>query len=225
MRYYINYVNKGGSNTGKVEVLAEKETIEIYDYKAEYKKNNVVPNEYGKVGIVLNCGNGEFHLSEYIEDKLGIESSELITFEHEIDRFNPALVKLIEDENKDGKLNEFNVAYCVKYIPFEYYQPTKLDYGSYYGEYFNIIEYDGNESIDLLEEKMNTIKLLEKIRDIVNSTESELDEKIQIIHDILNVPGDKFTISDIIEHSKYVANFGEKYFEAKSSFDANTGTI
>ena len=41
---------------------------------------------------------------------------------------------------------------------------------------------------------MNTIKLLEKIRDMVNSTEKELDEKIQIIEDILNVPGDKFTI-------------------------------
>ena len=217
MRYYIDYVNKGGSNTEKVEV-SEKETNEIYDYKAEYKKNNVVPNEEGKVGIVLCRGYAGHVLRELIEDKLGITEDDI----HSVDRFNPGLVKLIEDEEIRSEFN-YGPQFNVEYIPFEYYEPTNFE--SYYGEYFKIIEWDGYESLELLEEKMNTIKLLEKIRDMVNSTEKELDEKIQIIEDILNVPGDKFTISEILNNSKYVTNFGEEYLKAKSSFDANTGTI
>ncbi|MGB0541668.1 MAG: hypothetical protein ACPGJP_03065 [Hyphomicrobiales bacterium] len=220
MRYYINYINKGGSKPdGKVileetkitdelsDVLAENE----YNFKEEYIKNNVVPNDEGMVGIVINTSFGGFWLSDYAYEKLGIDR-----YDVDIDRFNPALVKLVEDENEDGKINKNSAKLVVKYIPFEYYQPAKLSMGNWKGEYFSIEEYDGLERIILDKDKMDIIKLLGKIRDVVNSGE-ECERKIQILEDILNIP--EFTIRAIVEHSKLVTNFGEEYFKAKLRFE------
>ena len=217
MRYYINYFNKGGSNTDNFEVLVEKEKSESYDFKEEYKKNNVVPNEEGEVGIVLNEKFGGFGLSNYALKKLGIEDEGRIN----VDRFNPALVKLVEDENQDGKINGDYARLDVEYIPFEYYEPAKFGRGySWDAEYFKIQEYEGSEAIELNFDKMNIINLLKKMRDVVNSEVSS-KKKIQIFENILNIPGDEFTISKIVENSNYVPDFGEEYFKSKSNFDKN----
>ena len=138
---------------------------------------------------------------------------------NEIDRFNPALVKLVEDENEDGKINGGYAELYVEYIPFEYYEPAILDGYSWDGEYFRVHEYDGVESIILNKDKMDIIKLLRKIRDVVDSGE-ECEKKIQILEDILNLPeGKEFTIGNIVEHSKFVTGFGEEYFRSKESFE------
>lgn len=235
MRYNINYVNKGGSNTDNFEVLAETplmlEKNEFYDYKAEYKKNNVVPNEKGEVGIVLNKSNGGFELTDYAREKLGIDPDEGITRSNsynselsdyepdQIDRFNPALVKLVEDENENGNISGDYSNLVVEYIPYEYYQPYVYD-SEFFGDFFELSKNcDGYEDIRLFTVEMNIAKLLQKIRDMVNSDEKSSDEKIQIIHDILNIPDDRYTLYKIVEHSKYVTNFGEEYFKAKTNFE------
>lgn len=242
MRYNINYNSKGGSNPDGKVILEEakitedqrNETDESYNFKEEYIKNNVVPNEEGLVGIVLNGNYGGFGISAYAVKKLGInddsskddaasikEGSDDDSSVHsgEIDRFNPALVKLVEDENGDGKINGSGADLYVEYIPFEYYEPAILDGYSWDGEYFRVHEYDGVESIILNKDKMDIIKLLRKIRDVVDSGE-ECEKKIQILEDILNLPeGQEFTIGNIVEHSKFVTGFGEEYFRSKESFE------
>ena len=245
MRYNINYISKGGSNPdGKVTLEETKitedsgniledernETDESYNFKEEYIKNNVVPNEEGLVGIVLNGSYGSFKISAYAVKKLGIndDSSKDDVADikddsslrgNEIDRFNPALVKLVEDENEDGKINGGSAELYIEYIPFEYYEPAFLNGYSWDGEYFRAHEYDGAESIILNRDKMNIIKLLIKIHNVVDS-EKECEKKIQILEDILNLPeGKEFTIGNIVEHSKFVTDFGEEYKRAKESFE------
>lgn len=238
MRYNINYINRGGSNPDGKVILEEakitedqrNETDESYNFKEEYIKNNVVPNEEGLVGIVLNGSYGSFKISAYAVKKLGIndDSSKDDVADikddsslrgNEIDRFNPALVKLVEDENEDGKINGGSAELYIEYIPFEYYEPALLNGYSWDGEYFRVEAYDGTEGIVLNEDKMDIIKLLGKVRDVMNS-EKECDEKIQILDDILNLPeGKEFTIGNIVEHSKFVTGFGEEYFRSKESFE------
>ena len=248
MRYNINYNSKGGSNPDGKVILEEakitedqrNETDESYNFKEEYIKNNVVPNEKGLVGIVLNGSFGGFSISDYAVKKLGInddsskddvadikeESDDDSSLRgNEIDRFNPALVKLVEDENEDGKINGSSARLYVEYIPFEYYEPALLDGYSWDGEYFRVEEYDGAESIVLNEDKMNIIKLLGKVRDVVNS-EGDFEKKIQILEGILNLPeGKEFTIGNIVEHSKFVPGFGEEYLEAEKRFEGAVDAV
>ena len=258
MRYNINYISKGGSNPNGKVILEEakitedsgNETDESYNFKEEYIKNNVVPNEEGLVGIVLNGSYGGFSISAYAVKKLGInddsskddaasikeESDDAASIKEEsdddssvlsdeIDRFNPALVKLVEDENEDGKINGSNAKLYVEYIPFEYYEPALLDRYSWDGEYFRVHEYDGAESIILNRDKMNIIKLLIKIHNVVDS-EKKCEKKIQILEDILNLPeGKEFTIGNIVEHSKFVTGFGEEYERAKERFEEDLKKI
>ena len=115
---------------------------EEYDYKKEFA-NDKPDTQASHVGIVLNGCYGGFGLSDWAKGELGITSE----YCYGINRFNPALVKLVENYDVKKVSGSYSNLY-VEYIPIGYYQGKDTG-NSHNKRYYTINEYDGVENIVL----------------------------------------------------------------------------
>ena len=132
---------------------SEKINISDSDSDYDYKKNfasNRPDMDTSHIGLVLNRCYGEFELSDWAKDKLGITNKDCC----DIDRFNPALVKLVDDYNSK-KVSGPRSNLIVKYIPTGYYQGKETG-NSLNKKYYRIVNYYGIVTIELNKSQYNS---------------------------------------------------------------------
>ena len=127
------------------------------------------------IGLVLNESLGGFSLSEYAQNKLGIN--------YVNDRFDINLVNLVLEEG--DKVGGYSSKLKVVYMPKEYYEGPEDGHGIK-KKYYRIDEYDGSETLilyharyqrDLKIEKQNKI-----LSDIENALYSDYSENCIIVN-------------------------------------------
>ena len=229
MKYEIKY-KKNIKIGGAATAATTSNNRDGYNYKEEFK--NGKPNlDNPQIGIVINKGYGGFGLSDYAKDKLGIEN------EYDIDRFNPALVRLVEQFRKKMKYRDMqysstniNNSYSsldVEYIPSAYYEGPHRENSYQYEErnYYRINEHDGYESITLDPDKYENdqrskglIKLLSMMSEIIINENPELtsDKKIEKLKFFF--PPGEIDINRLIENLDYIPGIGSVFLEAQDDF-------
>jgi len=135
------------------------------------------------IGIVLNSSFGGFSISDSARTKLGLGPYD------NVNRFNPELVKLVENQNGDGQINGMCSDLYVEKMPKEYFEGPS--YGPYNGtgknpSYYHIEEYDGTETLKLNHDAYEKDQQLAKIASIVSCTDLSDSEKIEKISQCLN---------------------------------------
>ena len=130
------------ATTNDSHYSSDTSSDEDYDYKTEFAKDE--PNtQASHIGLVLNGSYGGFGLSDWAKEMLGITSE----YCYGINRFNPALVRLVESYDVKKVSGDYSHLY-VKYIPIGYYQGEETG-DSRNKRYYRINEYDGVENIEL----------------------------------------------------------------------------
>jgi hypothetical protein len=223
MKYGIKYIKKGGA------LATSKDNN--YNYKEEYK--NGKPNlDNPTIGIVLNGSYGGFDLSVYAKEKLGISDDVSVD---EIDRFNPALVRLVVAEGENNGVNNINNDYSslyVKYLPSIYYEGPHIDDIYKQKKYYRIDEYDGSETLKLNHEKYeidqknivlerredDLIRLLSMMNEIIFNQNPELTSEKKIEKLKFFFPPGELDINKLIENLDYIPGIGSAFLEAKANF-------
>lgn len=127
------------------------------------------------IGLVLNESLGGFSLSEYAQNKLGIN--------YVNDRFDINLVNLVLEEG--DKVGGYSSKLKVVYMPKEYYEGPEDGHGIK-KKYYRIDEYDGSETLILYHARYQRdlkIKKQNKIlSDIENALYSDYSENCIIVN-------------------------------------------
>jgi len=231
MKYEIKYkknIKIGGA------AAAPSNNSDSYNYKEEFK--NGKPNlDNPKIGIVINRSHGGFRLSDYAKKKLGVQN------EYDIDRFNPALVRLVEEYRKQRKIrdgprtpniNTDSSSLDVEYIPSAYYQGPHTDNSYEQRNYYKINEYDGFESIELDNERYEIdqiakaserreeglIRLLSMMNEIIFNENPELTSEKKIEKLKFFFPPGEIDSDKLIENLDYIPGIGAAFLEAQDNF-------
>lgn len=232
MKYEIKYkknIKIGGAAAAPSTAAAATATSnnrDSYNYKEEYK--NGKPNlDNSTIGIVLNGSYGGFDLSVYAKEKLGISDDVSVD---EIDRFNPALVRLVVEEGEN--INDDCSSLYVKYLPSIYYEGPHVDDIYKQKKYYRIDEYDGSETLKLNHEKYEMdqknkvlerredglIRLLSLMNEIIFSDSPELTSEKKIEKLKFFFPPDEIDIDKLIENLDYIPGIGSAFLETQAKF-------
>ena len=196
-----------------------------YSSESEKEDDPFEPDFYasrGMSGIVVNKCFGGFTLSDWAIEQLATRGKKFVNYciSNE-ERMDPDLLALVQNhpDKVSGSCSSLGIDY------FE----------SIYINYIEINEYDGSESIKIKYDKYmldqervknaqmrreKEVEFIMFLNNIAFSPES-CEKKIEALQMLFGQEDDPTTlqISDLVDRCSTLPGFGEKFFEAKKSFE------